>query len=57
MIKPIINIEEVLAGIKDNLESLKTVKFENMTEKERAKFRKDLEELKRMTLSLRQRSK
>jgi len=57
MPKPKINVEEVVAGIKENLKVLKTIKSEDLSEKERVKFRKDLEELEAIALSIKNRDK
>lgn len=57
MVKPKVNVTEVVAGIKDNLKALRTIKSEDMTEKERVKFSKDLDELEAMALKIKKDSK
>jgi len=57
MPRPKIDVNKVVAGIKDNLKALRTIKIEEMTEKERLEFRKDIEELQAMALAIKNKSK
>lgn len=57
MVKPNIDVDKVVAGIKDNLKALRTIKSEDMTKKERVEFRKDIEELQAMALAIKNKSK
>ncbi|MEM6320633.1 MAG: hypothetical protein AAF960_23390 [Bacteroidota bacterium] len=52
MIKPKVDTDKVLVTIKKTLYDLRDVDFESMTEKERAAFRKELDESKDIALSI-----
>lgn len=57
MERPTIVVDKIVAGIKDNLRALRSIKTEEMTAKERVEFRKDIEELRAMALAIKNKSK
>ena len=57
MKKSKIDVDKVVAGIKENLAALRTIKSEDLTEKERIEFRKDIDELQTMALAIKNRAK